>query len=131
MAAERLVVLSIVIQNGGFASGPVRQPLNQHRLFKSHRVNMAGRPDFPPRRTLPGQAACRKPYKPRTDKCFAQSHPEATPMSSTSQTPQERRPANLAALQQKLQEMAASTKSPAPTTRPVIAHGPVIVVRGK
>jgi hypothetical protein len=54
-------------------------------------------------------------------------------MSSTVQTAQERRPANLAALQQRLQEMAASTKSPLPTTKekPVALQGPVLVIRGK
>ena len=52
-------------------------------------------------------------------------------MTSISPTTQERRPANLTALQQKLQEMAASTKSSVPTTRPVAVQGPVIVVRGK
>ena len=53
-------------------------------------------------------------------------------MSSTAQTAQEQRPANLAALHQSLQEMAASTK-PMTTTneRPVTAQGPVPVVRGK
>ncbi len=51
-------------------------------------------------------------------------------MISTSPTVQEQRPANLAALQQKLQEIAASTKSSA-KERPVVAQGPVIVIRGK
>ena len=54
-------------------------------------------------------------------------------MSSTCQTAQEQRPANLAAnltaLHQTLKEMAARTK-PVPE-RPVIVHGPVIVIRGK
>jgi hypothetical protein len=51
-------------------------------------------------------------------------------MTSTSQTAQEQRPANLAALQQRLQEMAANTK---PTTkeRPVVMQRPVLVIRGK
>ena len=52
-------------------------------------------------------------------------------MSSTPQTAQEQRPANLAALHQRLNEMAASTKSSVPTPRPVVAQGPVLVVRGK
>ena len=54
-------------------------------------------------------------------------------MISTSQTAQEQRPANLAALHQTLKEMAASTKSAIPTTkeRPVVIQGPVIVIRGK
>ncbi len=52
-------------------------------------------------------------------------------MISTFETTQERRPANLTALQQKLQELAASRKLPAPTTRPPAIHGPVFVVRGK
>ena len=52
-------------------------------------------------------------------------------MSSTSQTAQEQRPANLAALHQRLQEMAASTKSSVPTPRPVVVQGPVLVMRGK
>jgi len=54
-------------------------------------------------------------------------------MSSTCQTAQERYPANLAALHQKLLEMAARTKSSIPTTkeRPVVIQGPVIVIRGK
>ncbi len=54
-------------------------------------------------------------------------------MSSAAQTAQERRPANLAALQQRLQEMAASTKPSLPTTKEksVTLQGPVLVVRGK
>ena len=52
-------------------------------------------------------------------------------MTSTSQAAQEQRPANLAVLYQRLQEMAASTKSSAATTRPVTLQGPVLVVRGK
>ena len=54
-------------------------------------------------------------------------------MSSTSPTAQEQRPADLAALHQKLQEIAANTKSSARTTkeRPVIVRGPVLVIRGK
>ena len=52
-------------------------------------------------------------------------------MTSTPQTAQEQRPANLAALQQKLQEIAANTKLPAPKERPVVLQGPVIVIRGK
>ena len=59
------------------------------------------------------------------------SHPEATPMNSTSQTAQERRPANLAALHQRLREMAAGTKSSVPTPKPVVFQEPVLVVRGK
>ncbi len=54
-------------------------------------------------------------------------------MSSTSQTVQEQRPANLAAnlsaLHQTLKEMAARMKPVA--ERPVIVQGPVIVIRGK
>ncbi|MGO9108113.1 MAG: hypothetical protein ACLP9L_02665 [Thermoguttaceae bacterium] len=54
-------------------------------------------------------------------------------MFSTCPTAQEQRPANIAALHQRLQEMAASTKSSAPKTKdmPVIVQGPVIVIRGK
>jgi len=54
-------------------------------------------------------------------------------MTSTFQTAQEQRPANLAALHQRLQEMAATSKSSAPITkeRPVVLQGPVIVIRGK
>ncbi len=52
-------------------------------------------------------------------------------MISTSPTAQEQRPANLAALHQKLQEIAASTKSSVPTAKPVVVQGPVIVIRGK
>ena len=56
-------------------------------------------------------------------------------MICTSQTAQEQRPANLAALHQKLNEMAehASTKSSASTTkeRPVVLQGPVLVIKGK
>jgi len=54
-------------------------------------------------------------------------------MSSTAQTAQEQRPANLTALHQRLQEMAASTKSLASVTkeRPVNVQRPVIVVREK
>ena len=50
-------------------------------------------------------------------------------MISTSQTAQEQQSANLAALQQKLQELAASTRSTA--KGPVVAHGSVLVIRGK
>jgi hypothetical protein len=50
-------------------------------------------------------------------------------MISTSPTAQQQ-PANLTALQQRLQEMAASRKSSVPTTKPVM-QGPVIVIRGK
>ena len=82
------------------------------------------------RKTLPGRATVPKPSKPMADKVLAQSHPEATPMSCTSQTSKEQRPANLAALHERLQEIAASTKSPVPAARPVV-QGPVIVVRGK
>jgi hypothetical protein len=42
----------------------------------------------------------------------------------------EQRPVNLAALHQKLQEMAARTKSTA-KERPVVVQGPVLVIRGK
>jgi len=86
---------------------------------------------------LPGRAAYPKPFRSRADKVSAQSNPEATPMSSTSPTAQEQRPANLAAnlsaLHQTLMEMFASTKSAIPTTkeRPVVIQGPVIVIRGK
>ncbi len=54
-------------------------------------------------------------------------------MSSAFQTAQEQRPANLAALCQRLHEMAANTKLPTPTTkeRPIAVQGPVLVVRGK
>jgi hypothetical protein len=54
-------------------------------------------------------------------------------MSSTSQTAQERCPANLAALHQTLKEMFASTNASVPTAkeRPVVIQGPVIVIRGK
>ena len=62
-------------------------------------------------KTLPGLTAYPKPSKPMADKVSAQSYLEATPMSSTPQTVQEQLPANLAALHQKLKEMAASTKS--------------------
>ena len=54
-------------------------------------------------------------------------------MSTASQAAQQRRPANLEALHQSLQELAARTKSTAPTTkeRPVVVQGPVLVIRGK
>jgi hypothetical protein len=54
-------------------------------------------------------------------------------MSSTCQTAQEQRPANLTVLNETLKEMFASTKSSIPTTkeRPVVIQGPVIVIRGK
>jgi len=51
-------------------------------------------------------------------------------MISTFPTAQEQRPANLAALQQKLQEIAASTKSTA-KEKPLVVQGPVLVIRGK
>jgi len=74
--------------------------------------------------------AYRKPRVGRADKVSAQLHPEAMPMTSTFPTAQEQRPANLAALQQKLQEIAASRKS-ATKEKPVVAQGPVLVIRGK
>ena len=80
---------------------------------------------------MQGRATSPKPFQSRADKVSAKSHPEATPMSSTPQTAQEQRPANLTALQQTLKEMFARTKSSIPTTRPVIVQGPVIVIRGK
>ncbi len=85
------------------------------------------------RKTLPGQTTHPKLFESGADKVSAQSHPEATPMSSTPQTAQEQRPANLAALRQRLQEMAASTISSAPSTkeRPVVIQGPVIVIKGR
>jgi hypothetical protein len=46
------------------------------------------------------------------------------------QTAQEQQSANLAALHQKLREIAASTKSTA-KERPVVVQAPVLVVRGK
>ena len=52
-------------------------------------------------------------------------------MSRIPQTAQEQRPANLAALQQTLKELAASTKSPGPKERSVVLQGPVLVIRGK
>jgi hypothetical protein len=60
--------------------------------------------------------------------------PEAVVMMNrTPQAAQEQRPANLAALQQGLREIAASRKSSATTTkdRRVMPEGPVIVIRGK
>ena len=82
---------------------------------------------------LPGQAAYPKPFESRADKVSAQSHPEATAMSCPSQTAQEHLQANLAALQQSLQEIAANTKSSVPTTkeRRGVLQGPVLVIRGK
>ncbi len=86
---------------------------------------------------MPGRATSPKPFRSRADKVSAASHPEATPMSSTIQTAQEQRPANLAAnltaLNRTLKEMFARTKSAIPTTqaRPLVIQGPVIVVRGK
>jgi len=81
------------------------------------------------RKTLTGQAAHPKPSENRADKFAAQSHPENTPMSCTSQTAQEQRPANLTALHQKLQELAIRTKSSVP--KPVVAQGLVMVIKGK
>jgi hypothetical protein len=53
-------------------------------------------------------------------------------MSETFQPAQKRRPANLAALRQGLQEMVANRKLSATTKeRPVIVQAPVMVVRGK
>ena len=51
-------------------------------------------------------------------------------MIFTSQTAHDQQSANLAALHQKLQEMAANTRATA-KERPVVAQGPVIVIRGK
>ena len=50
-------------------------------------------------------------------------------MSSTCQTTQEQKSANLAALQQTLREMAARTKPV--TEKSVVLQGPVMVIRGK
>jgi hypothetical protein len=54
-------------------------------------------------------------------------------MSTTSQPAQERRLANLAALHRSLKEVAAKTKSAAPTAREraVVIQGLVLRVRGK
>jgi len=49
-------------------------------------------------------------------------------MKSTSQTVQDQ-PANLMALHQKLQEMATRTKSS--VTKPAVAQGLVMVIKGK
>jgi len=64
---------------------------------------------------------------------FLPIHPRGYTMKCTSQTVQEQRPANLMALHQKLQEIAVRTKSSVPTAkeRPVVAQGPVLVIRGK
>jgi hypothetical protein len=85
------------------------------------------------RKTLSGRTAYPKPFESRADKVSAHLHLESTPMSNPAQTAQEQHPANLAALRQRLQEMAANTKPPALTmqARPVIVQGPVIVIRGK
>jgi hypothetical protein len=54
-------------------------------------------------------------------------------MSRTPPTTQNQLPANLAALQQSLQEFAVKINSAAPTTKekPAICQGPFMVVRGK
>ena len=52
-------------------------------------------------------------------------------MSRIPQTAQKQRPANLAALQQTLKELAAGTKLSGPKERPVVLQGPVMVIRGK
>ena len=52
-------------------------------------------------------------------------------MNSTVQTAHEQRPANLAALQKSLKELAAKSSAPTTTARPVRAHELVLVVRGK
>ena len=78
---------------------------------------------------MPWQAAYPKPSEGDADKVFAKSPPEATPMICTSQTAQDQQSANLAALHQKLQELAASTRSTV-KERPVV-QGPVLVIRGK
>jgi hypothetical protein len=51
-------------------------------------------------------------------------------MRDNPQTSQEQRPANLAALQQRLLEISASTKS-RPQSMPVAVQGPVLVLKGK
>jgi hypothetical protein len=51
-------------------------------------------------------------------------------MTDNSQPAQEQHPANLAALQQRLQEIASSPKS-TPQEKPVIVQGPVLVLKGK
>jgi len=48
-------------------------------------------------------------------------------MTDNSQTAQEQRPANLAALHQGLNEIAKST----PQQKPIIVQGPVLVLKGK
>ncbi len=85
------------------------------------------------RKTLPGHTTHPKLSKSRADKDSARSDPEATPMSSTPQTAQEQRPANLTALHQTLREIAANTKSSVATAkeRPVVIQGPVIVIKGR
>ena len=93
--------------------------------------------NLPSRKTLPSRATYPKLFRSRADKVSATSHLGDTPMSSTCQTAQEQRPANLAAnltaLHQTLKEMAARTKSSIPTTkeRSVVLQGPVIVIKGK
>ncbi len=51
-------------------------------------------------------------------------------MTNNFQTAQEQRPANLSALQQRLQEIAASPKS-TPQEKPVAVQGPVLVLKWK
>ena len=51
-------------------------------------------------------------------------------MSRIPQTAQEQRPANLAALQQYLKEMAAKVK-PVSKQKLGVLQGPVLVIRGK
>ena len=51
-------------------------------------------------------------------------------MSNASPNVEEKRPANLTALQHDLKEMAARTR-PASKQRPGIVQGPVLVIRGK
>jgi hypothetical protein len=48
-----------------------------------------------------------------------------------SQLAQDRRPANLRALREGLQEIAASRKAPATEKKPLVIQEPVMVVRGK
>jgi len=54
-------------------------------------------------------------------------------MRSNTPTVHDRRPANLAALQKSLNEMAAKTKptDPTATRKPVVIQGPVLVIKGK
>lgn len=79
------------------------------------------------RQAIPGENSRPKPSKSRADKCTAARHQESPPMSTDAPVLQDKKPANLTALQRALLELATKTKPAKPTN----VQGPVMIVRGK